>query len=309
MKKKKKVLSLNQKKRLLKWEIPHLVQALKEEHQITTIHLMTDLIFTSNETAGFVFDGKTFFPVFVRGNFLGLLVCFHSLSAFRVQRIEHFINSYILKVFLKIVSLSEEGSSSVLNKPLSSKEQFPETWDHPESKHLKKCIGEAKNQVLDFLDFELSEEENFYFPFDENQEEMKKSLLDVKESTFAFRKRKQSLKNLNPGNIEKKNKTFFPVLVEKEQENKLLKTAYSLYLKSSCFAFLTAEDFEWKDNIFQELNGIFVCIPSFHNLSFFQKDILTQALLQKKFSCPMVLGVEEKESLPPDCQKLFHTFV
>lgn len=306
MKKKKKVLSLNQKKRLLKWEIPHLVQALKEEHQVTTIHLMTDLIFTSHKTVGFVFDGKTFFPIFVKENFLGLLVCFHSLSAFKIQRIEHFINSYILQVFLKIVSLSDENSSSILDKSLSSREKLPKMGNHPESDDLKKCKGEAKDPVLDFLDFDLSDEENFYFPLNENQEEIKKSISDVKESVFSFRKRKW--KNLSSENTEKKNKTFFPILVEKEKQNRLLKTAYSLYLKSSCFAFLTAEDFEWKDNIFQELNGIFVCIPSFHNLSFFQKDILTQALLQKKLSCPMVLGVEEKKSLPPDCQKLFHTF-
>ena len=211
MKNKKKILSLSQKKRFTQWEVPHLIKLLKKEHRLTTAYLKPD--FASFTKRSFVFEGKTFFPLFLEENFLGFLVCFQILNPFQIQTVEAFIKAPLRK----------------------GPPRLP--------------FGRAKEAS-----------------------------------------------------------PFFPFLVESQPEEKLLKIAYQLYLKSSCFAFLRVEDLEWKDNIFQELKGVFLCIPAFHSLSVFQKKIFLRALREKKLSGPVVLGVRKKNSLSPQYHKLFQVF-
>ena len=280
---KKKVLSLSQKKKFIKWEVPHLMQALKEEHQIITRYLS----FSSKNEVSFIFKGKTFFPLSVGESFLGFLVCVHKLSTLKAQRTESFIHSYLKKAF------AMSFPNSLLKKSLSE-----ENAPKKQFKHLEECIEETKE--LGFLDFAFPEED-FKFPFEETKNFCHKSALKEVEG-FPFNKQECFSKDLS--RVKKHSKMFFPILVKTNQKEEFLKTAYSLYLKSSCFAFLNAEDLEWKEKIFQELNGVFVCIPSFHNLSVFQKEVFLQDLLQKKLSCSIVLGLEKKEGFM-ECQNLF----
>ena len=98
----------------------------------------------------------------------------------------------------------------------------------------------------------------------------------------------------------------FPLLLKKDKKEDLLKTAHELYLNTSSFAFLNSEDMQWKENCFRKMRGVFVCIPSFHQLSDSQKEILTQDLKSKKLKCRLVMGVRQKEKpLPPLLKKLF----
>ena len=99
----------------------------------------------------------------------------------------------------------------------------------------------------------------------------------------------------------------YPLLLERETKTELLKLAYNMYLKSSCFAFLNTEDLKWERGIFRQMKGVFVCVPSFQQLSFSQKEILIQDLSKKPLSCHLVLGIREKEALPSEWKKLFYS--
>ena len=99
----------------------------------------------------------------------------------------------------------------------------------------------------------------------------------------------------------------YPLLLEQATKKELLKLAYNMYLKSSCFAFLNTEDLKWEKGIFQQMKGVFVCIPSFQQLSFSHKEILIQDLSKKSLSCHLVLGIQEKEALPSEWRKLFYS--
>lgn len=99
----------------------------------------------------------------------------------------------------------------------------------------------------------------------------------------------------------------YPLLLEQETKEELLKSAYDMYLKSSCFAFLNTEDLKWEKEIFRQMKGVFVCIPSFRQLNCFQKNILIQELLRKPLSYHLVLGIQEKEVLPSKWRKLLHS--
>lgn len=99
----------------------------------------------------------------------------------------------------------------------------------------------------------------------------------------------------------------YPLLLELETKKDLLKLAYNMYLKSSCFAFLNTEDLKWEKGIFHQMKGVFVCIPSFQQLSFSQKEILIQDLSKKSLCCHLVLGTQEKEALPAMWRKLFYS--
>jgi len=103
----------------------------------------------------------------------------------------------------------------------------------------------------------------------------------------------------------KKDKYLFPLLIKKQKEEELLKLAYNIYLQSACFSFLNTKDLQWKKGVFQNLNGVFVYIPSFYQLSGFQKKILIQELLNKTSSCHMVVG--STKNLPKNWSQFFHS--
>ena len=103
------------------------------------------------------------------------------------------------------------------------------------------------------------------------------------------------------------NRLTYPLLLEQETKKELLKSAYDMYLKSSCFAFLNTEDLKWEKGIFQQMKGVFICIPSFQQLSVSQKEILIQDLSKKSLSCHLVLGIQEKKDLPSEWRKLFYS--
>ena len=97
----------------------------------------------------------------------------------------------------------------------------------------------------------------------------------------------------------------FPLLLKGKARPELLKTAHDIYLKTPSFAFLNAEDMIWKENVFQELKQVFVCVPSLYALLPFQKQILIKALSQKKLSCYLTVGLCDKESLSEKWRALF----
>lgn len=102
-------------------------------------------------------------------------------------------------------------------------------------------------------------------------------------------------------------KPVYPLLLERGKKEEMLKLAYDMYLKSSCFAFVNTEDLKWEKGIFRQMKGVFICIPSFQQLTGFQKNILIQELLKKPLSYHLVLGIREREALPSKWRKLFHS--
>ena len=106
---------------------------------------------------------------------------------------------------------------------------------------------------------------------------------------------------------ERREKSLFPLLIKRKKKQECLKTAHELYLKTTSFAFLNAEDLKWKQGVFHEMNGVFVCVPSFQQLSSFQKSILSQDLIKEKLPCWLVMGVQEQETLPLEWKSLFHS--
>ena len=114
---------------------------------------------------------------------------------------------------------------------------------------------------------------------------------------------KKDFSNIRRG----KEKTFsFPLLLRNETQSVILKKAYKIYLKTPSFAFVNAEDLNWQKGLFKSMNGVFVCIPFFHQLSFDQKQILKQEISHKKLPCRVVMGLREKDTLPEEWQAFFH---
>ena len=246
-----KTLSRNQKKRILQWEIPHLISLLKKEYGISTMYLISSALFTAvHKTNWLVFDGKTGFPVFVGEKPIGVFICFSTLNHCQAQQIRKYINMYFEKVFLRCMSDAD-------SEPLKSFE-------------LNK---------LSLPDFAFSSERDFYFFFDEKRKTKKVT--------------------------SKENRFVFPLLLKQGKKEDLLKKAHELYLNTSSFAFLNTEDLNWKKGVFQEMSGVFVCVPFFHQLSSLQKKILSQDLLKNQLSCRLVMGVRKKEELPEEWKDLF----
>lgn len=252
-----KQLSDNQKRRIIQWEIPHLIAVLKAEYGISSMHLIfPDLFSQMRKTDWLVFDGKTGFPIFAGENPIGVLICFSALNYSQARRIRECINTYLEKVFLRFMS---DGSS--LSVPLQS----------------------SALDKLSLPDFVLSAGKDFYFLFDEE------------------RKTEKTL----PALKEKGDSSFFPLLLKQGRKEDLLKKAHELYLETSSFAFLNTEDLNWKEGVFQEMNGVFVCVPFFHQLSSVQKKILIRDLLKQQLPCHLVMGVREREDLPAEWKDLF----
>jgi hypothetical protein len=108
----KKKLSHIQKKRIVQWEIPHLLEVLKKEYALSAMHLMSSASFSSiHKTDWLTFDGKTGFPIFVGQHSLGVLICFKALNDLKAREVRKHINAYLEEVFLGFIS--DEKTSSV----------------------------------------------------------------------------------------------------------------------------------------------------------------------------------------------------
>ena len=204
---KNKTLSESQKKRLVQWEIPHLISLLRRQHPFSFMHLLSPPSPLLYETAYLCFNGKTAFPLLVGDRAFGVLLCFQVLSPPGARKIRAFIDHYLYKWF-----------------------------------HLR------------------------------------------------------GLDSRTP---------VFPLLLKRKEKEERLKTAHELYLKSASFAFLNTENMLWKEKMFQDLNGVFACVPSWEALSDFQKRILHEDLKRKKLSCHLVLGLKAEEDLPENWRAFF----
>ena len=275
-------LSDSQKKRIIQWEIPHLIAVFKSEYEISAMHLISPAFFSPvHKTDWLTFDGKTGFPVFAGKNSLGVLICFNALNYLQAQNIRNYINVHLEKVFLKFISgrdsLSVSAQSSVLDE-------------------------------LSLPDFALSSDQDFHFLFDkERRIEEVSSTLNPKSVSSPNSEENNKQREISD-RISIKDKaapSFFPLLLKQGKKEDLLKQAHELYLRTSSFAFLNTEDLNWKKGVFQEMNGVFVCVPFFHQLSDFQKKILIQDLLKDKLSCRLVMGIQKEEELPANWKDLF----
>ena len=116
-----------------------------------------------------------------------------------------------------------------------------------------------------------------------------------------------SVNSVSTDRSVKRKKPVFPILVQKNTEEDVLKLAHDLYLQSSDFAFLTGDELQWTEDVFKKMDGIFLCIPSFHKLSNVQKDILINNLPSLQ-SSSVVLGICTNEELPIDIKDTFHHY-
>ena len=267
--KKKETTELNpvQRKRIIHWEISHLIKTIKLEYGIPSLHLITsDFLPVICKKECLFFNGKTGFPIFIGENPLGVLVCLNRLSSFKVQQIKKYIDVYLERIFLKFIR--NEGGIYLSDQP-------------------------ADTGTLSFSDFVLSDTSDFSFLLDNGKK-------------FDNNEKKENGKYSRQADNHNEEKSFFPLLLKQENKEEILKTAHELYLKTSSFAFLNTDDLKWKEGIFREMNGIFVCVPSFHQLSVLQKDILMQDISKKHLSCPLVVGVQKKENIPTKWRDLFH---
>ena len=98
----------------------------------------------------------------------------------------------------------------------------------------------------------------------------------------------------------------FPLLLKGEKPSVLLKKAHKIYLNTSSFAFVNADDLKWQRGLFKNMNGVFVCVPFFHQLSVDQKHILEKELSHKNLPCRVVMGLRKKDTLPKKWQGFFH---
>ena len=131
--KQRKTLTDSQKKRIIQWDIPHLVYLLEEQYQLSVMHLITPVFFPLSENDDFhhvessssnkkifkdlsglesrdlgscfhrrgwlEFNGKTGFPVFLGTDSFGLLIFFDALSTDKAHRVRIFIDNYFQKLF------------------------------------------------------------------------------------------------------------------------------------------------------------------------------------------------------------------
>ncbi len=244
---KKEVLGKNQKKRMIQWEIPHLMGLLKKKWNLSSIHLITAPFPVLYERDWFFLEGKVGFPLFSGKNFFGVLICFR--SGRREKKL-----SFVFPSF-KEMTISERGEGN-------GRAFKPFLKENPRPSEVRTFI-DCYLQSRDFL-----------------SRDYKKTEITPK----------------------KMNKELFPLLLPKNKKSELLKMAHNLYLKTSAFAFLNTEAFKWKKGIFQEMNGVFVCIPSFEELSDFQKKVLRQDL---KKNCPSFLVMGFRKTLPEEWVSIF----
>ena len=197
-------ISASQKRAIIEWEIPHLIKFFKARYQLSMVYIVASKLLKKKEFLldPFNFDGKTYFPLRVGGQFVGVLVCFKNVKQIYIEEINQHIQRYLNR-----------------NQPL------------------------------------------------------------------------------------------YPLLIKRTKKEELLKTAHELYLKSSCFAFLNTEDLKWTEGIFQEMKGVFVCVPSFYQLSYLQKKILIHDLTKDQLSCHLVIGVKDQEPLPLEWKSFFHNVI
>ncbi len=262
------LLSESRKERILRWEIPHLLSVLKKEHGLSFMHLLPSLPLYFE--GHLVFEGKTCFPV--QGGALGHLLCFRALNKEKARQIRAFVDARLQK-FFKALPL-KTGALPLKTGALPPKDELS---------HRSLLNGALP-------------------PKDELSH---RSLLNG----VLPPKAELSHRSLLNGALPLKNGVLpplcFPLLLKGGAKSALLKTAHDIYLKTPSFAFLNAEDMIWKKNVFQELQQVFVCVPSFYALSPVQKRILIKALSQKKLSCYLTVGLGEKESLPEKWRALF----
>ena len=118
----------------------------------------------------------------------------------------------------------------------------------------------------------------------------------------------ENLNSLCINGFKKQNsQPVFPILIQKNKEEEILKTAHDLYLKSSELAFLNGNELQWTDNVFNKIEGLFICIPSFYNLAGFQKNILINSL-PILTSAVLALGQPVDQELPEEVRTVFHLY-
>ena len=258
---KKKTLSKAQKKRIIQWEIPHLISLIAKEHKVVFAHLILPLFTSAYQKDWFAFGRKLAFPLFLEEQFLGILLCSRSLSVHSARKIRISIDHYLQKQIEKPFSLYRSSHAEETNK--LNRLLF----------QLEKTGGKQIKRQEDFL-----------------------------ESTIVA---SRSYREKGANQIHEKTDQYFPLLLRQNKKEEVLKIAHDLYLKTTDFAFLNTEDLKWKKKVFQEMQGVFVCVPSFRDLSPFQKKVLKEDLVSKKLSCKLVLGFSKKDLTPKQWLTLF----
>ncbi len=238
----RQTLSDNQKKRIIQWDIPHLLALLENRYSFSVMHLMTPVLSFLNRCPGgqdrpgqewpsyalpfsrgcLVFNGKTGFPILMGKDSFGVIIVLRALAMEEAQSVRDFIDSYFQKLFLY-------RTRTGIHSPV--------------------CFSAEENKKL--------------------------------------------------------SSDHFPLLLQRKKKDSLLKEAHDIYLKTKAFAFLNTEDLKWEEGVFQEMEDVFLCVPSFPRLSLFQKTVLIQSLLKKELPGPLVVGIQEEEDLPRKWQKLF----
>ena len=219
----------SQKKRIIQWEIPHLISVLKKEQGLSLMHMDLPLNWPPATTDSFVFNGHIGFPLFIGVESLGFLVCFNRLNMARKKQIRHWIDKGLQKALLNINPNGQQADTAQPNKI-------------------------SINRKRDKAPFALN----------------------------------------------------FPMLIRSEKPGDMLKIAHKIYLKTPAFAFVNAEALKWKEGMFQNMNGVFVCVPFFHRLSVAQRHILKKALSCPPLPCRLVMGVRKQDVLPAEWPSLFH---
>ncbi len=98
-----------------------------------------------------------------------------------------------------------------------------------------------------------------------------------------------------------------PILIQQDTEELVRHKAHDLYLQSTCFAFLIVDQLNWQEGMFQKLNGAFVCIPSFYQLTTNQQNILRKDL-KDPLPCVLVIGMKADESPPAEINQFLRPF-
>ena len=98
LEKKGYAISCSQKKRILQWEIPHLIFTFKKEQGLAFTHLSEPVALPLGTTENFVFNGHTSFPLFAGQESLGLLLCFNNLTNKQKKYIRQKIDFHLQNV-------------------------------------------------------------------------------------------------------------------------------------------------------------------------------------------------------------------
>ncbi|MDE0119497.1 MAG: hypothetical protein OXM55_05765 [Bdellovibrionales bacterium] len=259
---KKQTLNKSQKKRIIKWDIPHLLYLLENRYSVSALHLMTPDF--SSKGGYLVFNGKTGFPLLMGKDFFGVLVVLRALEMEQALSVREFIDDYFQKLFLYRGGIEKIESFRASPFSLENAKR--------QSKNTSLC-GSAPSLLVKAGSKPRGDiYSKIYFSSEENK----------KLSTDPF-----------------------PLLLQRKKRECLLKEAHDIYLKTKAFAFLSTEDLKWENGVFQKMEDVFLCVPSFSGLSLFQKEVLIQSLLKKELPGPLVVGIHKEEELPLKWQKLF----